>query len=139
MLFKGLPISIFVQQFTLFGEPEKHIVLPTLETLTALDVARATLGERLVKQKISPNYKSLCPIHEEKNPSFFVKPNKDFWICYGCAHYGGPMLLLHWLDWSSVYQQDPYRALLAYKIDFTEPSVKEMYADLLRTERARYR
>ncbi len=34
------------------------------------------------------NYKTLCPFHTEKTPSFFVKPESDSFACYGCNKFG---------------------------------------------------
>lgn len=34
------------------------------------------------------SYKALCPFHNEKTPSFFVKPDTDVFACYGCNKFG---------------------------------------------------
>ena len=62
--------------------------------LAVLDVAQDLFGDRLSKQTQGSNYSMLCPtLHEEKTPSFWVKPGKNLWICYGCAQFGGPFML----------------------------------------------
>jgi len=35
-----------------------------------------------------------CPFHDEKDPSLYVHPQKQFWHCYGC-HKGGNVLDFH--------------------------------------------
>lgn len=39
-------------------------------------------------KKSGKNYKGCCPFHNEKTPSFFVTPNKNFFHCFGCQESG---------------------------------------------------
>jgi DNA primase len=44
---------------------------------------------RYVKlKKTGKNYKGCCPFHNEKTPSFFVTPDKNFFHCFGCQESG---------------------------------------------------
>ncbi len=36
-------------------------------------------------QKSGRNYKGLCPFHADKNPSFFVFPDRQSWKCFACG------------------------------------------------------
>ncbi|ASG68025.1 DNA primase [Francisella halioticida] len=39
-------------------------------------------------KKSGKNYKGCCPFHNEKTPSFFVTPSKNFFHCFGCQESG---------------------------------------------------
>lgn len=39
-------------------------------------------------KKSGKNYKGCCPFHNEKTPSFFVTPDKNFFHCFGCQESG---------------------------------------------------
>ena len=44
---------------------------------------------RFVKiKKSGKNFKGCCPFHNEKSPSFFVTPDKNFFHCFGCQESG---------------------------------------------------
>lgn len=46
------------------------------------------VGEFVSLKKSGKEYKSLCPFHDEKTPSFYVVPSKEFYKCFGCGASG---------------------------------------------------
>lgn len=46
------------------------------------------ISEYIDLKKTGQNYKSLCPFHAEKTPSFFVNPSKQIFHCFGCGKGG---------------------------------------------------
>lgn len=55
-------------------------------------VARADvvelIGARVPLKKAGREYKACCPFHDEKTPSFWVSPEKQFYHCFGCGAHG---------------------------------------------------
>lgn len=89
-----------MQQLLIFGgseTPEIPLEL-RLDQITITEIGLDLLGTVLKKQKNSENYRGLCPFHEEGSPSFYIKPEKKMFFCYGCHEYGGPLALPFKLD-----------------------------------------
>jgi DNA primase len=55
-------------------------------------IARADLveliGARVPLKRAGREYKANCPFHNEKTPSFWVNPVKQFYHCFGCSAHG---------------------------------------------------
>ena len=43
---------------------------------------------RVPLKKAGREYKACCPFHNEKTPSFWVSPEKQFYHCFGCGAHG---------------------------------------------------
>ena len=55
-------------------------------------IARADIveiiGGRVQLKKSGREYRACCPFHNEKTPSFWVSPDKQFYHCFGCGAHG---------------------------------------------------
>jgi DNA primase len=83
-------------------------------------IARADLldviGTRVQLKKSGSNHKGLCPFHDEKTPSFTIRPDKGFYKCFGCGAYGNA------IDFLMQYENRPF------------PEAVEILAEMLRLE-----
>src|SRR5882672_5723701 len=63
------------------------------------------LSEFIPLKKMGRNFKTTCPFHNEKTPSFVISPERQIWHCFGGCNKGG----------------DVYSFLMEYeKLDFAE-------------------
>jgi DNA primase len=46
------------------------------------------IASRVPLKKAGREYKACCPFHDEKTPSFWVSPDKQFFHCFGCGAHG---------------------------------------------------
>src|SRR5690606_7335458 len=46
------------------------------------------VGARVALKRAGREYKANCPFHNEKTPSFWVNPVKQFYHCFGCGAHG---------------------------------------------------
>ncbi len=60
--------------------PDTNIVRLIREQANIVEVVSAYV--RLIPA--GKSYKALCPFHQEKDPSFYVSPEKGVWHCFGC-------------------------------------------------------
>ena len=59
-----------------------------LDDLVARSDIVEIIGARVPLKKAGREYKACCPFHNEKTPSFWVSPDKQFYHCFGCGVHG---------------------------------------------------
>jgi DNA primase len=61
-----------------------------------LDTAKVeeVLGDFITLRRFGANYKSNCPFHDEKTPSFVISPSKGIYKCFGCGASGNSVKFL---------------------------------------------
>src|SRR5215510_4787673 len=59
-----------------------------IDELTARAVIVELIGSRVELKKAGHEYRACCPFHNEKIPSFWVSPQKQFYHCFGCGAHG---------------------------------------------------
>lgn len=57
------------------------------ELLARTDIVEV-VGSRVALKRSGRESKGCCPFHNEKSPSFFVNPTKQFYHCFGCGAHG---------------------------------------------------
>ncbi|TGN38338.1 DNA primase [Marinobacter confluentis] len=67
------------------------------DLLQRIDLAEL-IGSRVTLKKAGGNYKARCPFHDEKTPSFNVRPDKGFYHCFGCGAHGDAISFVREFD-----------------------------------------
>jgi len=95
------------------------------EIRQASDVV-AVVGQYLPLKKMGNTYKTLCPFHQEKTPSFNVNPQKQIWHCFGCGKGGNVYTFL--MEYDKVSFVEAVRTL-AQKAGIKIPETRTDYKD----------
>ncbi|MBS0216981.1 MAG: DNA primase [Proteobacteria bacterium] len=56
------------------------------------------VNARVPLKKKGNEYTACCPFHDERSPSFFVSPAKQFYHCFGCGAHGSAISFLMQFD-----------------------------------------
>jgi DNA primase len=65
-----------------------RIPQPFIDEIVARSDIVEVIGARVPLKKSGREYKACCPFHNEKSPSFWVSPDKQFYHCFGCGAHG---------------------------------------------------
>ncbi len=57
------------------------------ELISRTDIAEL-IDHRVPLQRAGAEFRACCPFHNEKTPSFYVSPAKQFYHCFGCGAHG---------------------------------------------------
>jgi DNA primase len=57
------------------------------ELIARADIVEV-IGTRVPLKKAGREFRACCPFHNEKTPSFWVSPDKQFFHCFGCGKHG---------------------------------------------------
>jgi DNA primase len=65
-----------------------RIPQPFIDDIVARSDIVEVIGARVPLKKSGREFKACCPFHNEKSPSFWVSPDKQFYHCFGCGAHG---------------------------------------------------
>ena len=57
----------------------------TIEQIAAANDIVEVIGAYFPLKRAGANFKALCPFHQEKTPSFHVRPQRQTFHCFGCG------------------------------------------------------
>ncbi len=81
----------------------------------------ALIAEYLPLKKLGHNFKTNCPFHGEKTPSFVVSPERQIWHCFGCGKGGDAFTFL--MEYENLEFVEALR-ILAQKVGIELASTK---------------
>lgn len=90
------------------------------------------IGSRVPLKKAGREYKACCPFHDEKSPSFWVSPDKQFYHCFGCGAHGNAIGFL--MAYASMGYVDAVKDLAA-SVGMTVPEMQRSPQEIQRRER----
>lgn len=82
-------------------------IIQTLRTKSLVDFFSTHTPFKLIKQ--GKNYSCPCPLHGEKEASFYINPEKNRWACYGSCLANGDLI-----DFVSRYKSFSFNQALEY-------------------------
>lgn len=72
------------------GRIPEEFINDLIERADIVDV----VGRSLPLRRAGQEFSACCPFHDEKTPSFFISPRKQFYHCFGCGATGSVLSFL---------------------------------------------
>ncbi|HET6250875.1 MAG TPA: DNA primase [Tepidisphaeraceae bacterium] len=69
------------------GKPSNDLTSFKSQVLSSIDIVEM-IGRSVTLKRGGKDFVGLCPFHQEKTPSFYVSPTKQYFNCYGCKANG---------------------------------------------------
>ena len=78
-----------------------------------------------LKRAGNDSLKGLCPFHEEKSPSFYVRSNRGYFYCFGCGESGDVYNFIQKIEHTSFIEAVELLAnRIAYKLNYNTLYIK---------------
>ena len=87
------------------------------ELLARVDIVDV-IERRVTLKKAGREWTACCPFHNERSPSFYVSPAKQFFHCFGCGAHGSAVKFL--MDYERLEFPDAVEEL-AQSVGLTVP------------------
>lgn len=81
-----------------------HRVMDQVEEIKQKTDIVALIGEYVDLKKAGRNFKTNCPFHSEKTPSFIVSPELQIYKCFGCGESGDAYSFLQKFEGMDFYE-----------------------------------
>lgn len=86
------------------------------------------INKRLILKKYGQNYKTNCPFHDDKTPSFTVSHEKQFYYCFGCNTHGNAIdFLMQYENLNFLESIEELALINGLKIPFNTNNQNHLY------------
>lgn len=114
---------------------------PSDEIKSKLDIVDV-IREYIQLKAAGLNFRSNCPFHREKTPSFMVSPEKQIWHCFGCGKGGDVIAFVMEMEGLSfieaLRQLAPKAGVTLKKVDPSLTSQRNRLLDIVELSRRYY-
>ncbi|QCI23626.1 DNA primase [Buchnera aphidicola (Macrosiphoniella sanborni)] len=106
------------------GKIPKHFITDLLFRTNIVEL----INRRVILKKYGQNYKTNCPFHDDRNPSFTVSNEKQFYYCFGCHAHGNAIdFLMQYEQLSFLESIEELSFIHGVKIPFEHTTQNNLY------------